>query len=184
MTETDHKPLQAISSKPLSQIPRRLQKIILNVRGYNVAICHIPGCKQVLAETLSQAFVQTDDNGAYEGFQEINVVLSVSDERRKEFQKEMKIDPELQAALTMVKNGWPDTKLLVPLEARRYWTFRDEVTTTGGFLFKGAHLIVPKSLRPEMLCQIHKSHLGIDKEPERYILAWNVRRNWANGQQL
>ena len=48
--------------------------------------------------------MQNDDNGAYEEFQEINVVLSVSDERRNEFQEETKIDPELQAVLTMVKN--------------------------------------------------------------------------------
>ena len=111
--ETDHKPLQAISSKPLSQVPLRLQKMILNVRVYDVAIRYIPGSKQVLADTLSRASVQNDDNGAYEEFQEINVGLSVSDERRNEFQKETKIirDPELQAVLTMVKNGWPETKL-------------------------------------------------------------------------
>ena len=41
--ETDHKPLQAISSKPLSQVPLRLQKMILNVRGYDVEIRYSPG---------------------------------------------------------------------------------------------------------------------------------------------
>ena len=45
-----------------------------------------------------------------EEFQEINMVLSVSEERYGEFQKETKVDPELQAVLTMVRNGWPDTK--------------------------------------------------------------------------
>ena len=51
--ETDHKPLQAISTKPLSQVPLRLQKMILNVRGYDVEIRYIPGSKQVLADPLS-----------------------------------------------------------------------------------------------------------------------------------
>ena len=51
--ETDHKPLQANSTKPLSQVPLRLQKMILNVRGYDVEIRYIPGGKQVLADTLS-----------------------------------------------------------------------------------------------------------------------------------
>jgi len=36
--------------------------------------------------------VQNDDSGAFEEFQEINVVLSVSDERYEEFQKETKKD--------------------------------------------------------------------------------------------
>ena len=121
--ETDHKPLQAISTKPLSQVPLRLQKMILNVRGYDVEIRYIPGSKQVLADTLSRASVHNDDSGADEEFKAINLVLSVSEERYEEFQKETKIDPELQAVLAMVKNGWPDTKVQVPIEGRPYWTF-------------------------------------------------------------
>ena len=118
--------------------------------------------------------MHNDDSGAYEEFKAINLGLSVSDERYEEFQKETKIDPELQAGLVMVKNGWPDPKVQVPLEARPYWTFRDEVATADGLLFKGTRLIVPKSLRPEMLRQIHKSHLGIVKcrQRPREVLFW------------
>ena len=133
------------------------------------------GCKQVLADTLSQAAVPTGDSEAYEEFQEINMVLSVSGERYEEFQKETKVDPELQAAvLTMGRNGWPDRKQQVPLEARPYWTFRDEVATANGLLFKGTRLIAPKVMRPEMLRQIHKSHLGIAKCRQRAkeVLFW------------
>ena len=121
--------------------------------------------------------MHNDDSGAEEEFKGINLVLSVSDERYEGFQKETKIDPELQAVLAMVKNGWPDTKVQVPVEARPYWTFRDEVATADGLLFKGTRLIVPKSLRPEMLRQIHKihkSHLRIVKcrQRARDVLFW------------
>ena len=84
--ETDHKPLQAISTKPLLQVLLRLQKMILNVRGYDVEICYIPGSKQVLADTVSQASVHNDDSGADEEFKAINLVLSVSEECYEEFQ--------------------------------------------------------------------------------------------------
>ena len=77
--------------------------MFLNVRGYDVEIRYIPGCRQVLADTLSRASVKDDDCKAYEVFQEINVVLSVSDERCEEFQNDTKRDPELQSVLTMVK---------------------------------------------------------------------------------
>ena len=121
-----------------------------------------------------QTPVHSDDSGADEEFKPINLVLSVSDERYEEFQKETKIDPELQAVLTMVKNGWPDTKVQVPVEARPYWTFRDEVATADGLLFKGTRLIFPTSPRPQMLRQIHKSHLGIVKcrQRAREVLFW------------
>lgn len=82
----------------------------LNLRGYVVEIRYNPGCKQGLADTLSRAAVPNGDSEAYEEFEEINMVLSVSDARYEEFQKETKVDPELQAVLTMVRNGWPDTK--------------------------------------------------------------------------
>ena len=174
VVETDHKPLQGISTKPLSQAPLRLQRMLLNLRGYDVEIRYIPGCKQVLADTLTEVAVPTGDSEDYEEFQEINMALSVSEERYEEFQKGTKVDPELQAVLTMVRNGWPDTKQQVPLEARPYWTFRDEVATVDGLLFKGTRLIAPKVMRPEMLRQIHKSHLGIAKcrQRAREVLFW------------
>ena len=145
--QTDHKPLQAISTKPRSQAPLGLQKMLLSLRGYDVEICYLPGCKQVLADTLSRAAAVTVDSDAYGEFQEINMVLSVPEERYEEFQEETKEDPELQAVLTMVRNGWKDTKQQ-PLEARPYWTFLDEVATSDGLLLKGTHLIVPKVMRP------------------------------------
>ena len=171
VVETDHKSLQGISTKPLSQAPLRLQRMLLNLRGYDVEIRYIPG---VLADTLTQVAVPTGDSEDYEEFQEINMALSVSEERYEEFQKGTKVDPELQAVLTMVRNGWPDTKQQVPLEPRPYWTFRDEVATVDGLLCKGTRLIAPKVMRPEMLRQIHKSHLGIAKcrQRAREVLFW------------
>ena len=71
-------------------------------------IRYIPGSKQVLADTLSRASVHNDDSGADEEFKAINLALSVSEEYYEEFQKETKIDPELQAVLAMVKNRWAD----------------------------------------------------------------------------
>ena len=46
IVETDHKPLQAISKKTLSQVPLRLQRMILNLRGYDVEVRYIPGNKK------------------------------------------------------------------------------------------------------------------------------------------
>ncbi|CAB4027175.1 Hypothetical predicted protein, partial [Paramuricea clavata] len=123
--------------------------------------------KFYLGDTLSRASLPNTEQENYKEFQEVHMVLAVSDERYKEFQKETKTDPELQAVLTLVKSGWPDTKQQVPVEARPYWTFRDEVVTADGLLFKGTRLIVPRVLRSDMLCQIHKSHLGIVKCRQR-----------------
>ena len=74
----------------------------------------------------------------------------------------------------MKRNGWPDTKQQVAIEARLYWTFSDKVTTADGLLFKGTCLTIPKVMRPERPCRIHKSHLGIAKcrQRAREVLLW------------
>ena len=46
------------------------------------------------------------------------MVLSISEERYEDFQKETIVYPELQAVLTMKRNGWSDTKQQVAIEAQ------------------------------------------------------------------
>ena len=45
---------------------------------------------------------------------------------------------------------------------REYWAYRDELSTQNGVLFKGSRIIIPNSMRPEMLVRIHSSHLGAE----------------------
>ena len=78
--------------------------MILNVRGCDVEVRYIPGNKQIVADTLSRAALPSAEEEGYEAFQEINLVLSVSEERYEEFKKESKLDAELQAVRTMVTN--------------------------------------------------------------------------------
>ena len=78
--------------------------MILNLRGYDVEVRYIPWNKQIVADTLSRAAVPSAEKEGQEAFQEINLVLSVSEERYEEFKKETKLDAELQAVRTMVTN--------------------------------------------------------------------------------
>ena len=65
--------------------------------------------KKIVACTLSRAAVLNPEEEGYEVFQEVNLILSVSEERYEEFKKETKLDAERQADRTMVMNGSPDT---------------------------------------------------------------------------
>ena len=76
---------------------------------------------------------------------------------------ETKRDPELQQLHKVVMNGWPQTKERTPMETRPYWNYRDEISCYEGLMFKGDRIIIPQSLRPEILQRIHAAHLGIEK---------------------
>ena len=89
--------------------------------------------------------------------------LPLSRENQLKIQKATEEDREMQILRDTVLNGWRERRDQVPMEIRPYWNFRDEITIAENLLFKSQKLIVPKSLRKEMLAIIHESHLGINK---------------------
>ena len=71
--QSDHKPLAAISNKPLRSAPKRLQGMLLKVQKYDIVIVYKPGREMYLADTLSRAFLPTTENTQGE-FKRVNAV--------------------------------------------------------------------------------------------------------------
>ena len=57
IVQSDHKPLEAITNKPLACATRRL---LLRLHRYNVKVVYVPGKQIPLADTLSRIFVTTE----------------------------------------------------------------------------------------------------------------------------
>ena len=51
---SDYKPLMTICAKPLHVAPPRLQRMLLNVQGYNFTVIYRSGDMMTLADTLSR----------------------------------------------------------------------------------------------------------------------------------
>jgi len=63
--ESDHKPLESITKKPLSAAPPCLQRMLLQLQRYTFTLEYKPGTEMILADTLSHAYVnsyQESDN--------------------------------------------------------------------------------------------------------------------------
>ncbi|XP_062574843.1 uncharacterized protein K02A2.6-like [Saccostrea cucullata] len=120
-----------------------------------------------LADTLSRSYLsETKENLVPDiSVNDIHLIsyLPVSPIKYEEFKKATANDAELQSLLDTVLEGWPDSKAEVPDEIRMYWNIRDEISCVDGLLFKSHKLIIPQSMRTEMLNLIHSSHLGIVK---------------------
>ena len=165
---TDHKPLEFILQKPLYQAPLRLQRMILRIQKYCVAVKYKPGKELLVADTLSRACQQSHSNIAADDLSSImNVdiigILPISKEKVQQLQLETQADKKLQELNQCIKEGWPMDKSKVPEGAKAYWNYRDQLVEQQGLLFKGNKVIVPRILRPEMLKKIHNAHLGIEK---------------------
>ena len=67
---------------------------------------------------------------------------------------------------TYCSEGWPD-KHSVKDAMRPYWSTRGELTVVQNILLKGTRIVIPSSMRLEILDKIHEGHQGIAKCRER-----------------
>lgn len=184
--ETDHKPLEAIHKKPLNECPPRLQRMLFRIQQYSLQIKYKPGKELYFADTLSRAFQTESTTGESQLDSDLHAQvcllmagLPVTEGKKLVFQKETLEDKELQILTETIGKGWPENKSAVNKEIIQYWNYRHELTVAFNIVFKGNRIIVPKSLRKEMLQKIHTSHLGIEKckSRARELLFWPNMNN-------
>ena len=75
-------------------------------------------------------------------------------------------DPILAMVYQLTQQSWPHQRRHVPHLARRYWEFRDELSTDDGMLLKGPRLIIPGELQEEYLSHLHEGHISASKVQE------------------
>ena len=75
-------------------------------------------------------------------------------------------DPILATVYQLTQQGWPHQRRHIPHLARRYWDFRDELSTEDGMLLKGPRLIIPMELQEEYLSHLHEGCLSASKVQE------------------
>ena len=70
------------------------------------------------------------------------------------------MDEECISLVQLISEGFPD-KGLLPANLQRYWGMRDELYVIDGVPFKGKKMLIPKSLRPQVLEGLHAANQGV-----------------------
>ena len=168
--ESDHKPLESILKKPIHQASPRIQIMMLRLMRYNLEVKYVPGSRLYIADTLSRAYVNDssiDTESQIEcGKYRIHSVTEhypASPQRLEELREATRDDLDLQKLRNFVYHGWPSHRSSVPSELHPYWQFRSEIHEENGLLFINERLIIPSSMRPEMLTRVHQGHAGTEK---------------------
>ena len=176
---SDHKPLMNIFAKPILTSPKRLQRMRLRLQKYTIKVQYKPGSQMHISDTLSRATlpISSRDNSTpnYLVFQlkreedtraELENVcmkddLFVTDERLNGIRRHTKTDSTLQTLMNVVKKGFPEDKNELPVCVRDYWSYRGELSTQDGLVYRGTRIIIPVKMRSQLLTRAHASHLGI-----------------------
>ena len=69
----------------------------------------------------------------------------------------------LQCLKSFIIAGWPSTKEELHTDLKPYWSYRDELAIIDGVMLKGRCIIIPTSLKQQLLDQLHTNHMGTEK---------------------
>ena len=173
---TDHKPLEMISNKPLLRAPPRLQRMLQKIQGYDFTIEYRQGKTMTLADTLSR-LPNPKDKGTVELDLRVDGIemttaevhrcdvdlVNFSQRKQHQLRDQTARDPTMNALMETMIQGWPDSIKDLPTDVRVFWSFREELAVEDGIIFKGKQVLIPESLRADILAQLHQSHQGIEK---------------------
>lgn len=93
--------------------------------------------------------------------------LPISDRRLKRLRVATAKDPELSEVHRKTQYGCPDYEKSIKIEIRPYFTARSELSSWNGILMYRDQIVIPDSLRPDIVSDIHSGHLGLNKCRER-----------------
>uniref|UniRef100_A0A3B5QZY7 Gypsy retrotransposon integrase-like protein 1 n=1 Tax=Xiphophorus maculatus TaxID=8083 RepID=A0A3B5QZY7_XIPMA len=170
--ETDHKPLvPLLGSKCLNELPPRIQRLRMRLMRFSYSISHVAGKNIATADVLSRAPIPNDLGGLQE--EEINLYvdsvvacLPATEPRLREIQRHQDSDSILKRLKKFCVEGWPD-KFSIEKGFQPYLPFSGELTVQNGLLLYGSRIVIPASLRKDILSKLHEGHLGITKCRER-----------------
>ena len=170
----DHKPLEQIFRKPLLSAPMRIQNMMLKLQWYDIELRYRKGTEMHVSDALSRAYLPCQTSDLINDNDIMDNLNMISVSKSKYLQKQDLTQKELPVLYSVIKDGWPERRKDTPFEVRQYWDSKDQLTILDGIIYKGSHIVIPPSLRVDMLKLIHKSHLGMTKckQRGREVMYW------------
>ena len=167
---TDHRPLVAsLQTKRLDSLSPRLQRLKMRLSRYDYRITYIPGKHQSVPDAFSRAPVRSMETFMEAEIEDYNIfsvqsmpISSIQLEKVINEQRKDQILSRLIDFFSKNKEREP-TKQDFPLEIREFMPIFHEITIVENVLLRGTKIIIPSSMRKEMLRRIHEGHQGITK---------------------
>jgi len=144
---TDHKPLVAICSKPLSKAPLRLQNMLLRARNYKFQIIYKRGSDIPTADALSRSPSMEPKR---EEVVHSVTTYPIKDKLMQRIREATAADETLTALGDAILTRWPDEKKCVPSLLMPYYHYRDELAVSDGIIMRGERVVIPLSMQKDM----------------------------------
>ncbi|KAL6455474.1 hypothetical protein MHYP_G00361030 [Metynnis hypsauchen] len=146
----------------------------MRLMRYSYSISHVSGKCLWTADTLSRAPVKRGEVPAdKELFEDTNIYvdmvmenLPASTAYLEELRDQLQRDSVCARVMQLCAEGWPAHGINEPA-LKLYWTERALLTVQDGLLLKGQRLVIPSTMRNDVLNKLHEGHQGEVKCRER-----------------
>ena len=150
VVESDQKPLGAIFRKHVASVPFHIARVLLRIQKYDAQIKYVSG-KDIPVSSYHSGVVQE----LYVSVHKVFLHLNASPARLGHIQEETAKDLTLSALREVIMSGWPEKRYDYHAYLNAHWNYRYELTVADGFILKRPRIIIPKSLQPDVLQQLH-----------------------------
>ena len=76
-------------------------------------------------------------------------------------------DETMSKLLSLIEDGLPDSRLEMPPDLQEYFSLRDGLYTLDGVVLYNDRIVIPPSLRDEVLQSLHSAHQGVSSMSSR-----------------
>lgn len=138
---------------------------------FNPVAEYIPGKNLIIPDVLSRhPESKADDTKLSEDVQAY--VDAIKEQERpktvlERIKAETKQDETLQKVRLYIKSGWLQYKKDVVRPALDYFMERSSLSEHNGLVKKGNQIVIPQTMRTQILERIHHGHQGLNKSWER-----------------
>ena len=165
--------------------------MLLRLQRYEFEVSYKKGTSLFMADPLSRAYLSLKEGPEdQEDFmkvsetrspteieeEQVNMLqyLPMKDETLCQIQSLTQEDAILKTLACVIKQAWPESKRLLPLEIQDYFPFKEELTLQNGVIFKGDRVVIPFQMRAELKRMLPSSHLGVQacQRREREAFYW------------
>ena len=167
---TDHKPLLSIFNKPLQECPKRTQRLLLRLQCFNLTLKFVPGKELYIPDMLSRAHVGKESESEKvlcgEADYAVNAVVTnvkCSEEMMSKLKLETKNDVALELVKSYIETEWPESISKCHELARKYYGIRAELVLFQGLILFHDRIVIPDTLRANLLARVHIGHQGRER---------------------
>ena len=175
LVAVDHKPLVRIfNDRSLDEIKNpRLLKIREKTLMYRFKVIAIPGNQNHGADAISR--IPLPSPAAVSSISstiDVEAALAASIQCRynhddppikiEKINQARLNDPMYQDLVHLIERGFPDQRSDVPTHLREFWNMRHDLYVVTGLVFLDGRVLIPQSLRRNLIDQLHLGHQGIN----------------------